>query len=485
MKFLQIKKVISLVLSASLLLSNVSVFAQEMEVPNVISEIKLEELQKRMEKLSKELNKLETSFNSLLKNFHEAPYYMEYKILDDGDHALEMVTARKNWYKTINNYKSPYYKQFQNFQKEMNKFFDEFTALSRDINYAHIYVEDEFAKKVIERLSYKYTGQALQAYPVKPALVDDIAVKHYRKIFSAGVPSDLVKAEKEMHKMYTYFDIRVNVENIKNLKEVGKTALKLDNRAKMFIAQQIKTPKEIMLYAYNNIYEDSQRYAVKITLETAEKGDGLISTVTKLQRYLRTFGKPSQNKISFFNLLKKLYPMTQSARVEYIKNFTKFSEGEKQLIADISKLKDKRKFINKMLYSTDNTKIAGKAVKALAITGTAIGICAILSMLNITQVNAMSNDFSESVDFVELKAAIENGETTPEEDLFYYSSDEAANAIYNEPFHTIKMLETWEYLMRSNNIAQEILKEKETRAEVESKILDGIENFADLEINLG
>ena len=177
--------------------------------------------------------------------------------------------------------------------------------------------------------------------------------------------------------------------------------------------------------------------------------------------------------------------MSQTARVEYIKNFTEFSKGEKQLVADISKLKDKHKFINKMLYSPDNTKIAGKAVKALAITGTAIGLCAILSMLNITQVNAMSNDFSESVDFAELKAAIENGETTPEEDLFYYSSDEAVNAIYNEPFHTIKMLETWEYLMRSNNIAQEMLKEKETRAEVEKIAIESVENFDDSEINLG
>ena len=479
---LPLKKCFSLILSIYFLFTDITVFAQEKLVPNVMAETKIVELQRRMEALSKKLKKAEISFNNLLKSFRNAPHYMDYLICDDGDHIVEMEAAKQKWHKALNNPTSQYYKDFKAYQAEMNKIFDEFSAVSSEVNYAHKFIEEETAKKVIERLSYKYSGKAPSAYPQGLPLVDDIAIKHYRNILTSSVPSDLTKIEKEFEGMYTYLNIRINLEGLEDLTATAKMALKIDNRAELFISQQIKKPQEIIMYAYNNIYQEGQRYAVKIALEAEKEGTGLVSTVIKIQRYMRNFGTGNVNKMSFFRLLREMRPLTRAARVEYVKKITGLSKGEKQLLADIANLENKEKFINKMLYG-QNTKIAGKTVKGLTQTGILLGIGSVLAVFYIMNIDA-HNNFSNSLDIPGLQAAIERGESTPEEELLFYTSEDATSVICENSFHTIKMLETFDNVMRANFFSQEIAKENEIRAEVENLLIDHITDFSDLEVNL-
>lgn len=470
MKEINSKKYLSLVLSIILILSNVQISAQEMLVPDVTKEIKLTELQREIEEISSKVKKMEKMLNGLSKELKEAPHYFEYLASYDFPH--DEMKAFNMWKEVVNSPESIYFKKFEAYKREMKNFIKEYSSLSAKINYAEKYVQGESSKKIIERFGYKYSGKAPIVYPQKMVFEDEVMIKYFEDMFATLTPSDLIKFQSKMEDINKYFSTKFMFEDITKFERTAHAAVLVNRRADIFITD-ILTPQEVMKYAYEH-FDEAQRSALKIALESTREEATLLSTVRKIRKYIRTFGTDSLKNISFFQLLKNLRSLDEAARVKYIQEITGFSEGQSKFLADVSKLQNSEKFVkNVVLYAPETEKVAGKIIKRGLTNGILIGIGSVFVITTINSINA-NNSFADSFDAATVKGKIEQSISTPEEDLLFYAGEEAESDILNNSLHTLKFIETALMLMETKSISQSIIKNEKKNIEIEDKVINGI-----------
>ncbi len=218
-----------------------------------------------------------------------------------------------------------------------------------------------------------------------------------------------------------------------------------------------------------------------MVLQLPEEETTLLSTVREIRRHIRFFGTKSTDNFSFFKLLRRLRPMDQAARAEYIKQVTGFTPGQKQLLKDISALD--KKFINKTILWDDTLEFSKKTFRKALNTGILIGIGAVVSAVTIREVksnNNFTNDTLTPAALAKIKKDIENGTANEEDIWLFYSSESSEKAVVSDSFHTLNFIKLAADIADAEYLIQNIQKQNKEE-EIENKIIENSTNIRSLE----
>ena len=474
-----IAKSLCLLFSFVLLFSNVQIFAQEISAPNLMAEINVVDLQRNLESLRLKFKQAEKSLNNLLKELENAPHYTEYLVSVYEDLPKESWEALSKWKDVVNEPSSKYFKYFKNYKNEMTVLFNEHMLFVTDVNLAKKYVQNEASKRIIERLGYKYTSVPA-VYPglKKLELGYDMVLDFFEDMLQKANPSDVKLIQKEFENMHTYFNIRFTVDS-NNFSKVATDALKIDNKTYRYI-RDIISPKDVIKYAYEHLSVE-QRNALRLVLQLPEEETTLLSTVREIRRHIRYFGTKSTDNFSFFKLLRRLRPMDQAARAEYIKQVTGFTPGQKQLLKDISALD--KKFIRKTILWDDTLEFSQKTFGKALNAGILIGIGAVVSAVTIREVKSNNNFNNYTLTpaaLAKIKKDIENGTANEEDIWLFYSSESSEKAVVSDSFHTLNFIKLAADIADAEYLIQNIQKQNKEE-EIENKIIENSTNIRSLE----
>lgn len=432
----KLKQSVCLMLSMALIFANTQVFAQE--VPSIAKEANL--------------NKLGQDYVNLTKEVQETRLYIQklYKNIDNEIAATTNIAEMNAVY-------SKYLDDIEIYKTRMDKMLGKYEEYLTDFSYAEKYVVQETAKDFAERLSYKYTRKPV-VYPDLMVIYDDELLNLYRSKIAQLTPEKLVTDMGDVNNAYWYFEKRLG-QNFDDFFNIDIGAFMYDER----MASAVLKPEEVFKRALAK-FDDRELQALGISAE-ARQGKNLLRTVKHLRKYIKTFGKYGyvSEGLTFLKLMKILRPMSKEARVKYIEDLTGISNGKKQLLKDAFELKDESVIKGFTKYSTE------KGFKKLAKTGVLLGIGALVTMMTIKDIQAKTT-FADVDDPIDLLTAVKNNTAEPEEELFFYASEEAESEIAGDGVLLLKFLEAARFVKESKDLAKDM--HKDTSAKVENTVIN-------------
>ncbi len=409
------------------------------DVPKIAEEANLNKLGQEYVDLSKEVKNSRAYIQSLYKKI-------------DNEIAAVTNTAE------MNAVYSKYFDEIEAYKARMDKMFNRYENYLTDFSYAKKYVVQETAKDFVERFSYKYKRYKPSAYPSLMAVYEDEIMNTYMKKMVDLTPEKLVTNMEELNNTYWYLEKRLG-ENFDEFLDIDISAFMYDER----MASAVLKPEEVFKRALAK-FDDRELQALGISAE-ARQGKNLLRTVRHLRKYIKTFGKYGyvSEGLTFLELMKILRPMSKEARVKYIDDLTGISNGKKQLLKDAFELKDESVIKGFTKYSTE------KGFKKLAKTGVLLGIGALVTMMTIKDIQAKTT-FADVDDPIDLLTAVKNNTAEPEEELFFYASEEAESEIAGDGVLLLKFLEAVRFVEESKALAKDM--NKDTSAKVENTVIN-------------
>ena len=463
------KKIISMFISALMLITSAptQIFAQERQMLHSDYQNLYNLYQKAdmpapqapvttdVPKIAEEanLNKLGQEYVDLSKEVKNSRAYIQslYKKIDNEIAAVANTAEMNAVY-------SKYVDEIEAYKARMDKMFNRYENYLTDFSYAKKYVVQETAKDFVERFSYKYKRYKPSAYPSLMAVYEDEIMNTYMKKMVDLTPEKLVTNMEELNNTYWYLEKRLG-KNFDEFLDIDISAFMYDER----MASAVLKPKEVFEKALFT-FDDRELRALGISAE-ARQGKNLLSTVRHLRQYIKTFGKYGYvaEGLTFLDLMKILRPMSKEARVKYIEELVGLTPGQKQLLKDAFELKDEAIIKGISKYSTN------KGFMKLAKTGAVLGIGALATILTIKSINA-STTFADINDPVTLLTAVKNNTAEPEEELFFFASEEAESEIADDGVLLLKFLEAVRFVEESKALAKDM--NKDTSAKVENTVIN-------------
>ena len=395
----KIKKTFCLILSISLLFSNINVFAQDMHIPATRPIIKEQLWNLLIKKLEPALVETQYSYEQL------------YKAVQAGDAARYQ----------------PLIADYQRNLANASHIYSEYKGIYNAYN---AFLTQEEATAEVERLARQYLAAPGEELPQHFVLEEDVLFSKLRSIIGkfdnmtpAQISEEMLGFKSEIPFLQENLLHHFERLDMMDYHRINMRAYKLDMKSSKYI--HVK-PHEVLEYAYKHLNSQA-RAGADLHLQLSTNPEEIIPFIRSMKRYYRNF---KQVKVpSFIKMFRNLRSMNYAARENYLLTevTTDLTEGNLKLIKDIEKFQ---------------TGTRAPFVKNLMKSGPLVIIGSIAIALTVTYIAAGNNYTASSMTpgkFAELKTAIENNDPNlTVEDLFnFYESDRAEELIINDIDHAL------------------------------------------------
>lgn len=398
----KIKKIFCLILSISLLLSNINIFAQNMKLPPTRQLVKDRIWELLINDLEPALVETQEAYDNLLK------------AVQTGDTAQ-------------------YKRLISEYQANLKKASKIYSCYKGRYNAYDAFLTSEEATSEVARLARQYekAGEELPQYFI---LEEDIIfakleneVAWLEKFSDTEIAKRVIGIESDIPYLQEVLLNRFSYQDMIDFHKLDTKAFNLDFKSAKNIREAV-TPADVLEFAYQRLKSSpATKAAVDLNLELRNSPEKILSFISNIRKYNRNFRHVKVP--SFIKLMKTVRGMNFVARENYLLTevTTDLTEGNLKLIRDIEKYQAETRlpFVKKLLQSGPIVVLASVII-ALTVTAEAAGS-------NFTSAPMTPGKFAE------IQTAIENNDPnlTVENIITFYDSDRADSLIANDIGHAL------------------------------------------------